>query len=167
MNEEKMSVIYQKIAGNAVETIPEEWTKVYLYGEIAEGVRKSYFFNYPVDNTKPVYSHDIPEIFQVEEEKYDLFWYQLLDFLQELKEEFESHGEEPWTSLTMMFNSAGDFKIDYDYEDLSEADDHERSIIWENRYLGLVPEDEDDKLFLETYLKQNGLKQMYRRFNVY
>ncbi|WP_336047137.1 immunity protein YezG family protein [Solibacillus ferritrahens] len=52
----------------------------------------------------------------------------------------------------MIFNSEGKFKIDYDYEDLSEADDYERRIIWKHKYLNLLPEDEDDKKFLEEYL---------------
>ncbi len=47
MNEARLNELYQKIADVVIQTIPEKWTKVYLYGEIAEGVRKSYFFYYP------------------------------------------------------------------------------------------------------------------------
>lgn len=53
----------------------------------------------------------------------------------------------------MFFTHEGDFKIDYEYEDLSNADDYERRIIWKHKYLNLLPEDEDDQKFLEEYLK--------------
>ncbi|WP_246025931.1 immunity protein YezG family protein [Peribacillus cavernae] len=44
--------------------------------------------------------------------------------------------------------------IDYNYDDLSEADPHEQQIIWEHKYLGLIPQDEDDIMFLEEYLNK-------------
>ncbi|MFE4706370.1 immunity protein YezG family protein [Peribacillus simplex] len=43
---------------------------------------------------------------------------------------------------------------DYNYEDLSDADDHERRVIWEYTRLGLLPESEYDKSILEEYLKK-------------
>jgi uncharacterized protein (TIGR01741 family) len=155
MDEAKLASIYTKIAQTVVETIPEEWDKVYLYGEIAEGVQKSYFYYYPKDVDKPVYSHNIPQLFNMDEEDYDKLWYQLLDYLQELWNEFKHN--EKWTNLTFVFDSNGNFKVDYDYEDLSNADDYERRLIWKYKYLGLIPEDDDDKKFLEEYL--NSIKE--------
>ncbi|MDI5790415.1 DUF600 family protein [Bacillus licheniformis] len=67
--------------------------------------------------------------------------------LEKLWYEFKNSDQETWTSLSMIIHSDGEFNIDYDYEDLSDADDYERRIVWEHKYLGLWPEDEDDKEF--------------------
>ncbi len=53
----------------------------------------------------------------------------------------------------MNFDPTGCFRIDYDYENLSKANDHERMLVWEYNYLGLVPQHEADKRYLEHYLK--------------
>ncbi len=153
MIEENLGVLYEKIAQTIVDTIPEEWLKVYLYGELTDDVRKSFFFYCPTEGS-PVYSHDIPEVFNIERAEYKRLWRQLLNDLQELWHEFKNNGHEPWTSLTLIFDHSGDFKIEYNYEDLSEANDNERQIIWEHKYLGLIPKDEDDKRFLDAFLNQ-------------
>ncbi|EZP77238.1 hypothetical protein H839_06334 [Parageobacillus genomosp. 1] len=157
MDETKLDSIYQAIAQNIIETIPEDWTKVYLYAEITEGVRKSYFFYYPVGSDEPVYSHDIPELFDIDENEYDQLWYQLLDLLQELWNEFKINSNQPWSNLTLILDNEGNFKIDYSYNDLSKVDPHEQQIIWEYKYLGLIPEDDDDKEILKEYL--NSIKE--------
>ncbi|GAB6255105.1 hypothetical protein PSKAS_06270 [Peribacillus sp. N1] len=43
MNEEQLDRLYQHIAEVVVETIPEEWSKFYLYGEVVEGAQKLIF----------------------------------------------------------------------------------------------------------------------------
>ncbi|MGE7760400.1 immunity protein YezG family protein [Peribacillus sp. NPDC097895] len=44
--------------------------------------------------------------------------------------------------------------VNYVYEDISNADDHERRVIWEYTRLDLLPETEYDKSILEEYLKK-------------
>lgn len=153
MNDSKLNHLYSEIAQTAVDFIPEDWTKVFLYGEITEDVGKTYFFYYPDGTEEPVYFYNITEKFHVSEDQFTVMWRKLLRVLRELWIEFRNQGQEQWTSLTMIFDSEGGFKIDYDYEDLSEADDSERMIVWNYTHLGLVPKDEDDRKFLEQYLK--------------
>ena len=155
MDENKLNMLYQKIAETVIGIIPEEWSKVYIYGEITEGVRKGFFFYHPEGSDSPIYCHDIPEIFEIGQENYDSLLGEMLDHLEELWYEFRDSDQETWTNLTMMIKSDGEFNIDYDYEELSDANDYERSIIWEHKYLGLWPEDEDDKEFLEQYLESH------------
>ena len=152
MNEMKLNKIYQKIAGTIADTIKESWTKVVLYGEIGEGVRTSFFYYYSSNRNSPVHSHEIPELFGIPEDEYNVLWRRQLDHLSELRNEFRDGCLIPWTNLTIFLTAEGDFKIEYDYEDLSDADDYERSIIWAHKYLGLIPEDEEDVQFLEEYL---------------
>lgn len=47
------------------------------------------------------------------------------------------------------------FKIDYEYEDLSEVDDFERQVIWRFKYLGIEPPTEKKRArqIYEKYLE--------------
>ncbi|MEC2074524.1 antitoxin YezG family protein [Metabacillus fastidiosus] len=157
MNENKLNSIYQNIAQTVIETIPEEWSKVFVYGEITEDTSNAFFFYYPENNKSPIHSHNIPDIFGIEKETYKEKWRTLLDYLEELWYEFKNNNQEPWTNLTFIFNHEGELKIDYDYEDLSEANDYERRIIWKYKYLKLLPEDKDDQEILKTYLCNHNL----------
>jgi uncharacterized protein (TIGR01741 family) len=153
MDEHKLEYIYQKIAQTVVDTIPEEWIKVYTYAEISDDVSNVFFYYYSNSGISPIHSHNIPKLFDFDERDYEVLWEQILGNFEELWSEFKKQNQESWTNLTMFFNSEGDIKVEYDYEDLSDADDYERRIIWKYKYLNLKPEDEDDKEFLEKYLK--------------
>jgi hypothetical protein len=43
--------------------------------------------------------------------------------------------------------------MDYDYTDLSDADDVERQSIWKYKYLGIMPKDENYRRVVEEYIK--------------
>ena len=153
--EEKSNEIYGKIADTLNETIPEEWDKVLLYGEILEDVQRAYFNYYPAGSDESVYSHDIPNLFEVSQDKYKKLWYELVKILSELWRTFKNSEQELWTNLTFILESTGKFKIDYDYTDLTNASPSERHLIWDYKYLGIMPEDDDDKKIIVEYLKNN------------
>ncbi|MBN2910186.1 DUF600 family protein [Polycladomyces sp. WAk] len=44
MDHAKLDSMYQSIAQTVMEMIPEEWTKVYVYGERMDGVQSNYFY---------------------------------------------------------------------------------------------------------------------------
>jgi hypothetical protein len=127
--EEKLNKIYEKIADNLNQTIPEEWDKVYMYGEVNEHMQKAFFYYYPSNSDK------------------------LLEIMEELWNEFKNNGQEPWTNFTFVLESNGKFKIDYDYTDLSEASPREQRWIWKYKYLGIMPENEKGKKVIEEYIK--------------
>lgn len=74
METEKMGIIYQKIAEQINEIIPSEWEKVALYAEILDDSSEVYFFFTTPQNQEYIYSHDIPEHFNVDEDIYDDFY---------------------------------------------------------------------------------------------
>lgn len=153
MDSNNTNNLYQDIAENVISTIPEEWSKVYVYGEVVEGSQTAYFYYYPQGSDHPVYSHDIPEHFEVSEIVYTEQWHQLLDSIQDLWRAFKDNEQEPWTNLTFKFDRTGEFNIEFNYEDLSEADPHERKIIWKYKYFGIVPKSNSGKRHLEKYLE--------------
>ncbi|HEX9061575.1 MAG TPA: immunity protein YezG family protein [Clostridia bacterium] len=153
---EKINSLYNKIANNLNETIPEEWDKIYMYAEINEDMQRTFFNYYPKGSNESVYSLDIPEVFEVSEEEQDQLRYQLSDYLTELWQEFKDSEKEVWTNLTFILESTGKFKIDYDYTDLSEASPRKQHIIWDYKYLGIIPQNDKDKKIIEEYLKSQG-----------
>lgn len=152
MNEEKLDRLYQQIAEVVLETIPQEWSKVYLYGEVVEGSQTAYFYYYPEDSDKPIYSHEITELFTISEVDYTEKWHRLVDFIQELWRAFKDNGQEPWTNFTMVFDKKGKFNIDFNYDDLTNIDPHARKTIWKYEHLGILPKSNSGKKHLEKYL---------------
>jgi uncharacterized protein (TIGR01741 family) len=152
--EAQLGKIYQQIGETIVEMIPEEWEKVYLYAEVSEGFSYVYFYYYPVNHSSPVYFLDIPEKFHISDTEFDEIKHQLFEEFVKLWDTFKKHDQEPWTNLTLYLDSSGKIKIHFDYEDLSDANPLHRRIIWKYRYLGMIPEEQEDREFLEEYLKK-------------
>ncbi|MFH0348173.1 antitoxin YezG family protein [Bacillus vallismortis] len=154
METKKMEVLYQKIAEQINDMIPSEWSKVVLYAEILDGSREVYFFFQIPENDEYMYSHDIPEQFQVSKKIYTELLLHLQELFKQLHNEFKENNPEVWTNLTLNLESNGTFSIDYDYEDVIESilDEYQRQMIWEYNNLGIFPEDEEDKEFVKDYL---------------
>ncbi|MED4051225.1 antitoxin YezG family protein [Priestia megaterium] len=154
MNEEKVNKLYQDIANIVIETIPEACSKVYLYGEVVDGAQTAYFYYYPNNSDEIIYSHDIPEIFALNEEDYVKQWNKLLDCIQELWKVFtQDENQKPWTSVTLIFNHKETFTIQFNYDDLSAADSHARKTIWKYEYLGILPKSKLGEKHLKRYLE--------------
>ncbi|HEX9061355.1 MAG TPA: immunity protein YezG family protein, partial [Clostridia bacterium] len=96
MNLKNTDAIFQKIANIINGMIPEEWDKVYLYGEILEDVQEGFFYYYPTNSNKPAYYYYVPQEFDIDEDEYDKLHEQLLDNLSELWQEFKNSDQEVW-----------------------------------------------------------------------
>lgn len=153
MIEEELGSLYNKIAETVIDTIPEEWDKVYLYGEVIEGAQTSYFYYFPKGSEQPIYSEDIIEHYTVSEEEYFQKWHRLLNYIRELREVFIDEEQEPWTNFTMIFDNSGKFKIDFNYDDLTNVNSHERETIWNYKHLGIIPKSKSGKRYLEKYFE--------------
>ena len=135
METKQMEVLYQKIANILIDMIPEDWEKILLYAEVREGFSQVYFYYYPVNRAEPVYSLDIPDIFQVDKRFYKELKRELYECFEELWNEFRVQNQEPWTNLTYILDSTGRMRINYGYDDLSEMSPVEKQEKWENEYL--------------------------------
>lgn len=138
MNTSKMERLFQGIANTVNDMILQDWDKVLIYAEVGEGFSQVYFYYYPTGSEKPVYSLDIPSIFNIDQHKYTELKRQLYDDFKELWREFKAQGQEPWTSVTFILERSGKFKMDYTYDDLSQLDPVEKQEKWEMKYLGQI-----------------------------
>lgn len=147
------SIILSNIGNKINNMIPEDWDKVYIYGEVTEGAGSVAFYYSPLNENKYIFSTDISDRFDINENEFNKDEYELLKLFEQLQSEFIKSGQEAWTNVTIYLESSGKFKIEYDYTDLSDVSDYDRQIVWEHKYLGIMPEDEDDKKIIEEYLK--------------
>ncbi|MGW7760798.1 immunity protein YezG family protein [Bacillus velezensis] len=154
MNNEKMGELYQKIAEHLNEMIPFQWKKIVLYAEILDDSADIYFYFTTPTNGDYLYSHYIPEQFNVSEEIYDQLLIELQELFEELKEEFKLGNQDIWTNLTLKLENTGKFSIDYNDDDVlsSQLDDLQRRDVWKYQNLGILPADEEDRKFIEEYL---------------
>ena len=136
MQTNNMEELYQQIGNTLNNMIPEEWDKLYAYAEISEFYTSVYFYYYPINKKNPVYSLDIEKKFIVDRKIYRDNEDELDEYFEELWAEFKNQNQEQWTNLTFILESIGKMKIEYGYEDLSEASPVETKNKWMKKYLG-------------------------------
>ena len=110
-----------------------------------------FFFNTEKDK-KLNYSHDIPEIYNINEDEYDEKYDKLYDLSVDLKQLFIDYEQEPWQAITIIVDEKGSLKMDYDYADWLSSPYTPTPLMnyFEYKYLGKMPEDkEEEKLFKE------------------
>ena len=153
MNKEKMEQLYQKIGQQLNLIIPEAWDKVLLYSEVTEWSNRTYFYYYPHKQETPVYSLDIEDTENVNEDEVNRNLHQLYEYLRELWSEFKNQKQEQWTNLTFELTASGKFNVDYSYKNLENEDSYEQQVIWEYEKLGIIPNENRKRDFkiIEKY----------------
>lgn len=135
MDTKKMEKIYQQIADTLINMVPEEWKKIFLYAEYREEYKKIFFYYYPNSEENPVYSLDITDIYNIDENKFEELENELYNYFYALWMEFEEQKQEKWTNLTFILDNTGKMKINYGYDDISELSPVEKQDKWEAEYL--------------------------------
>ena len=168
----KIKEMYEDIQRRIFYMIPEKWDKMYLYASVSDLIDKNktgelFFYYIPkgIFKKNPVNVYEIPQKFNIDEKEYLNLVNILYKKIVELREEFKKIEIVPtWTNLTMSIQGI-QFKVEYDYEDLSKSkfSSYERHIIWRYNYLGIKEEklNKQEKEIIERYLL--GEKVIRRR----
>ncbi|MGA4836928.1 TIGR01741 family protein [Bacillus velezensis] len=154
METRKMQDLYQLISQKLNDIIPCEWTKIYLYAEVLDDSTMVLFHFRTPENNQIIYSQDILSHYNVSKDIFKTLLRELRELFEKLRTEHRNNNNDVWTNLTLTLDSSGEFQLDYNYDDIltSELDGYERIAIWEYKNLGILPEDEDDKEFVISYL---------------
>ncbi|MFU8712852.1 MULTISPECIES: TIGR01741 family protein [Bacillus] len=154
METRKMQDLYQLISQKLNDIIPCEWTKIYLYAEVLDDSTMVLFHFRTPENSQIIYSQDILSHYNVSKDIFKTLLRELRELFEKLRTEHRNNNNDVWTNLTLTLESSGEFQLDYNYDDIltSELDGYERIAIWEYKNLGILPEDEDDKEFVISYL---------------
>ncbi|MDP4181970.1 MAG: DUF600 family protein [Bacillota bacterium] len=152
MDTRKIEEIYQKIADTVNDMIPDKWNKLYLYAEVSKDSGCVYFDFESATKQKFIYSLDIPEIYNIDENEFNKLERGLLNLFESLHTEFEKKTPQTWTNLTMYLDNFGKFKMDYSYDEVSFTP-HEQRVIWKYKVLGIYPTNERSKKIVDDYIK--------------
>ncbi|MDN4184742.1 TIGR01741 family protein [Bacillus subtilis] len=154
METKKMQDLYQLISQKLNDIIPCEWTKIYLYAEVLDDSTMVLFHFRTPENNQIIYSQDLPSHYNVRKDIFKTLLRELRELFEELRTEHRNNNNDVWTNLTLTLDRSGKFQLDYNSDDIlaSELDGYERIAIWEYKNLGILPEDEDDKEFVISYL---------------
>ena len=149
-----MNKLYQKMAEQLNEIIPDEWSKIYLYGEVLSDSRTVYFFFDRKSDGKTIYHYDIPSTYKVSEGVYFGLYSELTDTIAQLNNEFKENNDNVWTSLTFVIDCNGEFDMKFSYDDVLECgfNNSERQMIWMHEVMG---KELEDKELARRYLDKN------------
>ncbi|MBC1458180.1 DUF600 family protein [Listeria newyorkensis] len=148
MFEKELNKIYVEIVQQTSDMIPCDWNSFYLNGDVKDGDGGVFFFF----NTKEkldefIYSHDIPEIYNVDEEIYYQGNHKLLELINKLQQKFVENDQEAWETIVMIVNEDRKLKIHFDYTKWNEGGfgPSQRINFFEYKYLNRKPRNEKEK----------------------
>lgn len=169
----KIKEMYEDIQRRIFYMIPEKWEKMYLYASVSDLIdgRKTgelFFYYIPkgIFKKNPVNVYEIPQKFNLDEKEYLKLVNILYEKIVNLREEFKKIEvtSSTWSNLTMKIEGIK-FKVEYDYEDLTQSkfSSYERHIIWRYNNLGIKEEQlsKEEQKIIEKYLL--GEKVVKRR----
>lgn len=168
----KIEEMYEDIQKRIFYMIPEKWDKMYLYCQVMDRIDRQktgelFFYYIPkgILRKNPVNVYEIPQKFNLDENEYLKLVNSLYNKIVLLREEFKKMElTSTWTNLTIIIHGT-EFKVEYDYEDLSKSkfNSYERHIIWRYNYLGIGKEtlNKNEKKIIDRYLL--GEKVVRRR----
>ena len=150
---EKQNELIRAIAQQVSNTIPDTWEKFYFHADINDDFSGGVYFFFNTEKDKKLnYSHDIPDIYNIDEDEYDEKYDKLYDLSVDLKQLFIDYEQEPWQAITIIVDEKGSLKMDYDYADWLSSPYTPTPLMnyFEYKYLRKMPEDkEKEKLFKE------------------
>ena len=167
----KIKEIYEDIQRKLFYMIPEKWDALYLYSSIIDEDKAEkgelFFYYIPkgIFRKNPVNVYEIPSKFNLEETEYLKLVEALYKKIKELRKEFKKEETgRVWSNVTITIQNLN-FKVEYDYEDLTSSNfsSYERHIIWRYKYLGIGPEqvNKEEKEILKRYI--TGAKVLSRK----
>ncbi|KMK95088.1 immunity protein YezG family protein [Rossellomorea marisflavi] len=120
--ENELNELYKQIAQQVNDLIPIEWSDFYFNGEVKDKEGGVFFFFTPIDSNEPVYSHDIPDIYPIDESVHDEEMLKLFELTVKLQQIFTDNDQDPWFSVTLLLNDTGKLNIHFDYTNWHDSE---------------------------------------------
>lgn len=165
--------IYLELQKKLFYIIPEKWESIYLYASIIEVPHKRptgemYFYYFPkgIIKKKAVNCYEIPNVFNIDEDKYSKLINDLYDLIKKLRQVWYNKTHKKWSSITISIENH-QFKLEYDYQDLNRAvfDSYSRHVIW--RYLNLKTNydmfDRKERKIIDEYLEYTNRNKLPKK----
>ncbi|MGF7046814.1 uncharacterized protein (TIGR01741 family) [Paenibacillus sp. DS2015] len=155
--EKIINELYREIAETVNEMIPEEWAMFSFYAQISDDGGGTYFYYSPsqeLENYK--YSLDILDNFHLDEKEFKVKKRKLYSLAKKMREVFKDNEQELWYSFTLTLERTGKLKVNFDYTDWFKTDYSisDQLMIWEYKYLKVMPNDEIGQQLINRYLEE-------------
>ena len=142
--------------------IPVVWDDCYINFEVDETSSGGviFFFRYKGEY---IYFMDIPKLFSVPGDNFDLDFIELFDLGVEVKKLFNENNLPKWTQFTIKIDEDNKLSVDFDYAPWlkSEFGPTDRTNFFRYKYLGFKPRsDKEQAMFddMEAFQKQYNTK---------
>ena len=172
----KIKEMYEDIQRHIYYMIPEKWDKMMLYASVSDLIDKNttgelFFYYIPkgIFKKNPVNVYEIPQKFNLDEKEYMKLVNVLYKKIVRLREEFKKVETvlPTWSNITIIIDGT-QFKVEYDYEDLSKSEfnSYERHIIWRYKYLNISKEklSKKERNIIDRYLIDGNAIRRRERF---
>lgn len=116
---------FQKIADTITPLFPENWQQARLFCQLDKSSYE-YFFFVKIGN-EYIQCFDLEKNFSITKKELRYAFKKLFNIMNDAQK------EDGWSVATIMLNSSGDFKIEYDYTNTETGLDYKQK--WKNRYL--------------------------------
>lgn len=135
MPHEIIESVYSEIANKIVEIIPFEWSKLLLFAEVEDGSNSIHYVIYEKETGDLKDSEALINQYCINREEEVRYVIQLSKLIRKLNKAFDEEGLEKWNLMTLILESTGKFKIDFEYSNFEESTEITRREAWERKYL--------------------------------
>lgn len=157
--EPKLAELYNKLANQLIEMIPEKWEAVHYLGEVGKGKSSSssVFYFRPSGRGEYIKSNQIPQVYPVPKSVYMKQWVQLNHILLEIYDCFAANEQALWEQISFSLDKTGKFHVDFLYDVMHDTDGGQliRELMWAKNTFGYEPKEGSvQKKVLDNYRSQ-------------
>lgn len=125
---------FELIADKLQDILPQGWNKVVFYAEVTNDSYEMFYYVFTSESNKPIQCYELPDLSEINEEQIDAIFEELYEPLREEQSVLVADGKTPWTNYTLVLNSNGHFRVDYDFTSLADGG-YEHLKNWKKKYL--------------------------------
>lgn len=155
---------YMQIQDHLFEMIPESWKTVFLHtsiidipNQLPKGDLFVYYIPKGLLKRKPVNCHEVPSLFDIDEEDYSRLIMSLYNVIKHLRDSYKAYRKLKFSTIDIICSNKK-FIVKYGFEDLLNSGYtlEELHLIWryENLQIDLASLNRNDRKVLEYYIQE-------------
>ena len=139
--EEQVSKLYNEIANDVSDMIPDKWENIYLKAYVNDESSEVFFFYTKNNENELYYSGDIPNLYNVSPVIYKDLLIEVHEKFIKLRDVFKKENQETWTSCEFHFSNEGKLNVSFGYIDWKNSDfgQYDRFNYYRYKKFGVLP----------------------------
>ncbi|HBY83968.1 TIGR01741 family protein [Staphylococcus sp.] len=142
--EEQLSKLYNEIANQVSDMIPDKWENIYLKSYVNDEGSEVFFFFTKKNEKEIYYSGDIPKLYNVSSAICKDLLIEVHEKFIKLRDVFKKENQEAWTSCEFNFTNEGKLNVSFGYIDWKNSDfgQYARFNYYRYKKFGIKPKSE-------------------------